>query len=136
MEHVETIDDVLNKKGSIEHLWKIIDPENKFSYKTCVEEWYRMTLTDQRRLYLYLLYRKWRGDGFYGTPYEIVKNCHPYPTNWNGKAMINRLMKENKMVSAKYNGEYGIYTADEARVWEMTDIEPLNFKAPESGKLW
>jgi hypothetical protein len=128
MEHVETIDDVLNKKGSIEHLWKIIDPENKFSYKTCVEEWYRMTLTDQRRLYLYLLYRKWRGDGFYGTPYEIVKNCHPYPTNWNGKAMINRLMKENKMVSAKYNGEYGIYTADEARVWEMTDIEPLNFR--------
>ena len=126
MEHVETIDDVLNKKGSIEHLWKIIDPENKFSYKTCVEEWYRMTLTDQRRLYLYLLYRKWRGDGFYGTPYEIVKNCHPYPTNWNGKTMINRLMKENKMVSAKYNGEYGIYTADEARVWEMTDIITLN----------
>ena len=126
MEHVETIDDVLNKKGSIEHLWKIIDPENKFSYKTCVEEWYRMTLTDQRRLYLYLLYRKWRGDGFYGTPYEIVKNCHPYPTNWNGKAMINRLMRENKMVSAKYNGEYGIYTADEARVWEMTDIITLN----------
>ena len=128
MEHVETIDDVLNKKGSIEHLWKIIDPENKFSYKTCVEEWYRMTLTEQRRLYLYLLYRKWRGDGFYGTPYEIVKNCHPYPTNWNGKSMINRLMKENKMVSAKYNGEYGIYTADEARVWEMTDIITLNFK--------
>jgi hypothetical protein len=128
MEHVETIDDVLNKKGSIEHLWKIIDPENKFSYKTCVEEWYRMPLIDQRRLYLYLLYRKWRGDGFYGTPYEIVKNCHPYPTNWNGKAMINRLMRENKMVSAKYNGEYGIYTADEARVWEMTDIEPLNFR--------
>ena len=126
MEHVETIDDVLNKKGSIEHLWKIIDPENKFSYKTCVEEWYRMTLTEQRRLYLYLLYRKWRGDGFYGTPYEIVKNCHPYPTNWNGKSMINRLMKENKMVSAKYNGEYGIYTADEARVWEMTDIITLN----------
>ncbi len=126
MEHVETINDVLNKKGSIEHLWKIIDPENKFSYKTCVEEWYRMTLTDQRRLYLYLLYRKWRGDGFYGTPYEIVKNCHPYPTNWNGKTMINRLMKENKMVSAKYNGEYGIYTADEARVWEMTDIITLN----------
>ena len=128
MEHVETINDVLNKKGSIEHLWKIIDPENKFSYKTCVEEWYRMPLIDQRRLYLYLLYRKWRGDGFYGTPYEIVKNCHPYPTNWNGKAMINRLMKENKMVSAKYNGEYGIYTADEARVWEMTDIITLNFK--------
>ena len=123
----ETIDDVLSKKGNIVHLWKIIDPENKFSYETCIEEWYRMSLIEQRRLYLYLLYRKWRGDGFYGTPYEIINNCHPYPTNWNGKNMLNRLMKENKMVSAKFDGNFGIYTRDEANVWNMTDIKPLNY---------
>ena len=130
MNRIETITDVLQKKGNIEHLWKIIDPQNNFSYATCLEEWYRLSLTDQRRLYLYLLYRKWRGEGFYGTPYEIVKNCHPYPTNWNGKQMLNRLMKENQMVSAFYNGSYGIYTRDEARLWHMTRIEPLNFKDP------
>ena len=124
--NIETIDDVLDKKGSIKHLWKIIDPENHYSYNTCLEEWYRMDLISQRRLYLYLLYRKWRGEGFYGTPYEIVKNCHPYPTNWNGRPLINRLMKETPMVRAKYDGSYGIYTRDEARVWSMTDIKALN----------
>jgi hypothetical protein len=127
MEHTETINDVLKKKGSIEHLWKIIDPANKFPYNTCMNEWYRMTLVEQRRLYLYLLYRKWRGEGFYGTPYEIVKNCHPYPTNWNGKALVNRLMKEHKLVKAKHEGSFGIYTPEEAQVWQMTDIEALNF---------
>ncbi len=124
--NIETIDDVLDKKGSIKHLWEIIDPENHYSYSTCLEEWYRMNLIAQRRLYLYLLYRKWRGEPFYGTPYEIVKNCHPYPTNWNGRPLINRLMKETPMVRAKYDGSYGIYTRDEARVWQMTDIVPLN----------
>ena len=123
---METLSDVIDKKGSIEHIWKLIDPENHYSYSTAVKEWYRLTLIEQRRLYLYCLYRKWRGEGFYGTPYEIVKNCHPYPTNWNGKALINRLIKETKMVTAFYNGAYGTYTLDEARVWDMTDIKQLN----------
>ena len=124
---METISDVLDKKGSIKYLWEIIDPENKYPYSTAIKEWYRLTLDDQRRLYLYLLYRKWRGEGFYGTPYEIITNCHPYPTNWNGRPLVNRLMKENKVVIAKYNGSYGTFTLDEARVWQMTDIKPLNF---------
>ena len=126
---METLNDVIEKRmsKSLIHLMKLIDSDRKYQIDELLgKTWDALTLTDQRRLYLYLLYRKWRGDGFYGTPYEIVKNCHPYPTNWNGKALINRLMKENKMVSAKYNGEYGIYTADEARVWEMTDIITLN----------
>ena len=131
---MESIGDVIDKKGSIKHLWKVIDPENKFRYETCIDVWYRMDLTEQRRMYLYLLYKKWRGEGFYGTPYEIITNCHPYPTNWNGRPLINRLMKETRMVKARYNGssESGMYTLDEARVWQMTDIEPRNFQlAPD-----
>ena len=127
MNNIETIDDVIDKRGSIKHLWKLVDPENEYAYETCINEWYRLTLTEQRQMYLYLLYKKWRGEPFYGTPYEIVKNCHPYPTNWNGKNLINRLMRENKMVRAKHTGEYGIFTVEEARVWGMTDVKPLNF---------
>ena len=123
---METISEVIDKKGSIKHLWAVIDPENKYPYATCINEWYRMDLTAQRRMYLYLLYRKWRGEGFYGTPCDIITNCHPYPTNWNGKALINRLMKENRMVSARHDGIYGIFTVDEARVWEMSEIQALN----------
>ena len=125
---METISDVLDKKGSIKYLWEIIDPENKYPYSTAIKEWYRLSLTDQRRLYLYLLYRKWRGEGFYGTPYDIIKNCHPYPTNWNGRPYINRLMKDRTpLVRAIHNGNPGTFTFDEAKVWQMADIKPLNF---------
>ena len=128
MAQTENIDDVIAKKGNIEHLWKIIDPENKHPYATCLDKWYRMSLTEQRRLYLYLLYRKWRGEPFYGTPYEIICNCHPYPTNWNGRQMINSLIKSStKMVRARFDGSYGIYTLDEARVWQMTELIRINF---------
>ena len=126
---METLSDVIDKKinKTLLSFMKLVDPDRKFGFDTpLIEAWNALTLTDQRRLYLYLLYRKWRGEGFYGTPYEIVKNCHPYPTNWNGRPLINRLVKETPMVRAKYDGSYGIYTRDEARVWEMTDIVPLN----------
>ena len=128
---METLSDAIDKKLSKSlFLFKgLVDPKNTFRFDTqLVSTWNRLTLEEQRRLYLYCLYKKWRGEGFYGTPYDIVKNCHPYPTNWNGRPLINRLIKETPMVRAKYDGSYGIYTRDEARVWQMTDIEPLNFK--------
>ena len=126
---METINDALTKRcgKSLVHLMKVIDPERHYSIdETLGKKWDSLSLTDQRKLYLYLLYRKWRGEGFYGTPYEIINNCHPYPTNWNGRPLINRLIKETKLVSAKFEGSYGTYTLDEARVWQMDDINPLN----------
>ena len=126
---IESLSDVLDKKfnKSLLAFMKLVDPKRKYGFETpLIDVWNRLTLTEQRRMYLYLLYRKWRGEGVYGTPYEIITNCHPYPTNWNGKPMLNRLVKETKMVMAFYNGSYGVYTLDEAKVWEMTDIKPLN----------
>ena len=126
---METLDDVIQKKTSKSLLSfkKLVDPEKKHGFDTpLIEAWNALTLQEQRRLYLYCLYKKWRGEPFYGTPYDIITNCHPYPFNWNGKPMINRLIKETKMVSAKFDGAYGTYTRDEANVWEMTDVKPLN----------
>ena len=42
---MESLDNVLAKKGSIKHLWEVIDPENKYPYKICIEEWYRILAT-------------------------------------------------------------------------------------------
>ena len=126
---METLDDVIQKKmsKSLLSFKKLVDPEKKHGFDTpLIEAWNALTLQEQRRLYLYCLYRKWRGEGFYNTPFDIITNCHPYPYNWNGKPMINRLIKETKMVSAKFDGTFGTYTRDEANVWEMTDVEPLN----------
>jgi len=126
---METLDAVIQKKmsKSLLSFMILVDPGKKYGFdKPLIEAWNALTLEDQRKMYLYLLYRKWRGEGFYSTPYDIITNCHPYPTNWNGRPLINRLIKENKMVRAYYNGSYGIYTLDEARVWQMTDVKPLN----------
>jgi hypothetical protein len=126
---MESIDDVLSKRqnNSLVAFMKVIDPECKYAIDLVLgKAWNVLTLQEQRRLYLYCLYRKWRGEGFYNTPFDIITNCHPYPYNWNGKPMINRLIKETKMVSAKFDGAYGTYTRDEANVWKMTDVKPLN----------
>ena len=126
---METISDVIAKTEhkSLYAFMGVVDSEHKIAWsRHLIETWNRLSLTDQRKLYLYCLYRKWRGEGFFNTPQEIILLCHPYPTDWNGRPLINRLIKETPMVRAKYNGLYGIYTRDEARVWSMTDIVPLN----------
>ena len=126
---MEPIDDILNKRygSSLVKLMKLVDPQKTFSIdKQLGDTWDRLSLTEQRKLYLYLLYRKWRGIDIYGEPYYVIKNCHPVPFNWNGQPGINELIKSNKVVIAKYNGAFGTYTRDEARVYEMTDVKPLN----------
>ena len=85
---METLDDVIQKKmsKSLLSFMQLVDPNKKYGFDTpLIEAWNALTLQDQRKLYLYCLYRKWRGEGFYGTPYDIIVNCHPYPSNWNGK---------------------------------------------------
>ena len=127
---MESLDDVLTKRfgKSLVCLMKVIDPERKYSIdKTLGDKWDALDLTSQRKLYLYLLYRKWLGIKFYGTPYDIISGCHPYPTNWNGKAMGQKLIHSKmKMVIACYNNSFGTYTLDEARLYEMTHVTPLN----------
>ena len=129
---LEKINDVIHKRfgNSLTCLLKLVDPERKFSANLELSKaWSRLSLTEQRRLYLYLLYKKWRGDTFYGTPYDIVTNCHPYPTNWNEHLMAESLLKsKTRMVIAHFGIGYGTYTLDEAKVWNMTDIQPLNYK--------
>ena len=126
---METIDNVITKRygKTLVKFLKKIDPERKFSITIeLAEAWDRLTLDDQRKLCLYLLYKRWRGE-LYGTPYEMVTCCHPYPTNWNGRPYINRLFKDGtKLVSAHYNGACGIYTLDEARLYEMRIVKYLN----------
>ena len=126
---METIDNVIDKKmsKSLLSFMKLVDPEHKFAFTNeLIKAWNGLPLVDQRKLYLYLLYRKWRGIDIYGEPYYIIRNCHPAPFNWNGVPGVNTLMKQGKMVIAKHNGSYGTYTKDEAMLYQMTDITPLN----------
>ena len=125
----ENITDVINKRfsQSLVEFKKLVDPERKYEIDNEMgKAWNALTLVEQRKLYLYLLYRRWRGIDIYGEPYFIIKNCHPVPFNWNGNNGINSLMKDGKLVIAKHNGSFGTYTKDEAALYQMTDIKPLN----------
>ena len=56
---METLNDVLNKKinKSLLSFMKLVDPERQYNFDSpLIEAWNRLTLSEQRRLYLYLLY--------------------------------------------------------------------------------
>ena len=121
---MESIDDVIQKKmsKSLLSFMKLVDPHCHFGFTAeLIEAWNALTLTEQRKLYLYLLYRKWRGIAVYGEPYYIITNCRPVPFNWNQHSLGKTLIAERKAIIAKYQGTYGTYTRDEASLYDMTD---------------
>ena len=125
----ENLTDVIDKRfsDSLVAFKKLCDPERRYEIDLETSKaWSRLTLTDQRKLYLYLLYRKWRGIDIYGEPYYVIKNCHPVPFNWNGQPGLNQLVKTNRVCIAKYQGTFGTYTFDEARLYQMTEIKQFN----------
>ena len=124
----ENITDAIDKRfgKSLVAFKKLVDPERKYEIDLETgKAWNRLSLDDQRKLYLYLLYRKWRGLDIYGEPYCIIMNCHPVPYDWNGSQRCAELIAERKVQIAKHNGSYGWYTKDEIRLYglEVKKIE-------------
>ncbi len=119
---METITDAIDKRfgKSLVAFLKLVDPERKYRIDELLgKAWDRLSLNEQRKLYLYLLYRKWRGLDIYGEPYYIIMNCHPVPYNWNGSQRCAELIAERKVQIAKHNGSYGWYTKDEIRLYGL-----------------
>ena len=126
---MESLDDVIVKRVSqtLIPFIQLVDPARKYSIdQPLMQAWDRLPLRDQRKLYLYLLYRKWRGLDIYGCPLDIVRNCHPVPFNWNQQPLCQTLIRERKAIIAKYQGAFGTYTRDEATLYDMTDKQEFN----------
>ena len=123
---MESLSDAVDKhtNKTLLHFMKLVDPKCQYAFDAVlIEAWNRLSLTDQRKLYLYLLYRKWRGIDIYGEPYYIIRNCHPVPFNWNEHPAIGFLIQTNRARIAKYQGAFGTYTYDETRLYQMTDVQ-------------
>ena len=119
---METITDAIDKRfgKSLVAFLKLVDPERKYRIDELLgKAWDSLSLDEQRKLYLYLLYRKWRGLDIYGEPYYIIMNCHPVPYDWNGSQRCAELIAERKVQIAKHNGSYGWYTKDEIRLYGL-----------------
>ena len=124
----ESIDDALNKRESFALMWKLLAPKKDFSdlYEICMRRWNRMTYHEQQRMYWFIREKKRHGESTYENPLFALTYTKPIPYDWNGKKGINDRMKMEKMVSAFYNGHFGIYPLVVATIFDMTHIEPLN----------
>ena len=110
------------------HMWKLLSPSPSFNNvkESFRAYWLSLSLAKRHQIYYTLREQINNKIPIKEHPLFAIQDCKPCPTNWNGKEGINNMMKTNKMVIAKYAGSYGTYTAQEATIFEMTDVKPLN----------
>lgn len=111
-----------------QEMWNLLSPSPAFNncWDSFRAYWKTLTAARQRQIYWFLREQKRHGEFIKENPLFAIQDCNPQPVNWNGRNGINDQMKTQKMVIAKYNGSYGTYTAGVARLFEMTDVKPLN----------
>ena len=129
---MESLDDIILKRKG----WTVVEalltpfvaPQNTRMLKPAQELWFSFSLQRERQIYVTLWEQKLRGQSIKDHPYYALKDCVPMPFNWNGTDHLQSMMKNFKMVSARYYNRYGIYTVQAAEAFQLEDVKPLNFK--------
>ena len=129
---MESLDDIIQKRKG----WTVMEalltsyiaPQYAHMLKPAQELWFSISLQRERQIYVTLWEQKLRSVAIKDHPYYAIKDCVPIPFNWNGTEHLQSMMKNFKMVSARYYNRYGIYTAQAAEAFQLTDVKPLNFK--------
>ena len=125
---LESLDTVLAKKDSFWHMWKLLAPKDEFRdlYIPCMRVWNKWSHRAQQRMYWYIRKKQRLHETEYENPLYALMYTTPVPDDCNGRADLDEIIKNNDMVSAFYNGKFGIYTRTEATIFEMTHITPMN----------
>ena len=125
---LESLDSVLAKRDSFEYMWELLNPAPEFRerYIPCMRVWNKLPHRAQQRMYWYIRKKKRLGEIIYDDPLYALTYITPVPENCNGRRDLDQLIKSTPMVSAFYNGKYGIYTLCESTIFEMTNIKRLN----------
>ena len=128
---MEPLNDILIKRRSWSKMRALLTPYIAPQFTKMIgpahELWDSIPLDRQRQIWVTLWEKKMRGVPIKDHPYYAIKDCVPMPFNWNGSNHLNSMMKNFKMVSAKYYDHYGLYTLKAAQAFHLTDIEPRNF---------
>ena len=136
---METLSDALARKDSMQVIWSLLAPAPEYQnlYADFMRYWNKIERERQLQIWYFLKRKKDTKQPLDPNPFEVLRSCKPYPINYNGDNRINSVMKSStKLVKAYHQGSFGIYELMDARLWHMTRIEPLNFRAPDDGKLW
>ena len=125
---VESLDSALAKRDSFAYMWDLLAPREEFreQYYPCMRIWNKLSHRAQQRMYWFIREKKRRGEKIYDNPLYALTYITPHPSNCNGRQDLDDIFKKCKLVSAYYNGSFGIYTVLEATIFEMTNITPLN----------
>ena len=124
----ECLDDALAKRDSFAHMWALLNPKEQYRerYLPCMRVWNKLSHRAQQRMYWYIRQKLRRGQVVHDDPLYALTYITPHPEDCNGRADIDEIFKHNKMVSAYYEGKFGIYTQTEATIFEMTNVKLLN----------
>ena len=125
----EPLDHIIKKRQTFPFLWTLLAPKDEFRglYSICRKRWENeLTYRQQQQIYWFLREKKRKGEKLYENPLYAITYCYPKPYNWNGDRRLDEQFKKEKMVSACYKGEFGIYPKIVAEIFEMTHVQPLN----------
>jgi len=124
----ESIDSVLAKRDSFAHMWALLNPDERYRdlFYPCMRVWNKLSYRRQQQMYWFIREKMRRGERVYKNPLYALTYITPHPENCNGRRDLDEILKNNRMVSAYYNGSFGIYTLCESTIFEMTHITPLN----------
>ena len=116
---------------TIQKLWQLLRPTKVFNtrgrWERCCSDWNEMD--EAKRLRIYQKIQTKRQNGEYVNPnpcfalndaiqedeQQQAKQKKPEPTNYNGKVLTPGV----EYVTAKYNGKWGTYTAEDAELYGM-----------------
>jgi len=116
--------------NTFDYVWALLQPAPTYADResACRNYWNSLSLSKQRRIFYTLREQKNNGVYIKENPLFALQDCNPQPTNWNGRDGINKMMKTEHMVIAKYGDRYGSYTLLEAWLFEMSDAVAANFQ--------
>ena len=101
---------------SFEEFWKAAKPSLEFANRKFAtrREWDKRSLVAQKAMYNDVATQN--GLPSSRNPYFYVQDFRePEPYNWNGDRRIGPMMRAGRLVSACYNGRWGMYSIEDVQ---------------------
>ena len=123
----ESLDAALAKRDSCAHIWTLLNPKPQYHnlFTAFMREWNKRSHRQQQQFYWFIREKLRKGEVVHDNPLYALTYIipHPFDRNWDPKA--KEMINSGNMVSAFYNGHFGVYTRCEATIFEMTHVTPL-----------
>lgn len=138
--------ETIEQTPTLSKLWQLLHPsityDTRGRFHKCESYWYGMDDAQRLRVYRIIESHINNGDGINPNPCYALNDAmqedeqqqaklkqlkKKTPTNFNGSTSYDRIIKCERVVSAKYGMVYGVYTLAEAEEFHMEIGYGMNF---------